>query len=74
MSLLYTDKNPPASAEEINVAVRQCDIRPDAWITGFWAQCDGAMIEDLVHIYATDLIAERQQTYDALIKAAVDDR
>lgn len=64
MDLPYTVKNPPASAEAIIQAVQQCDIAPHAWIIAFWAQCDGAMIIDLVHIYATDLIAERQQTYE----------
>lgn len=64
MSLLYTYKNPPASAEDITTAMQQCAIKPDAWITGFWAQCDGAMIEDLVQIYSTDAIAERQETYE----------
>ena len=64
MSLFYTEKNPPASAEDIALAVQQCEIKPDAWIAGFWAQCNGAMIEDLVLIYSTDHIAERQETYD----------
>ena len=64
MSLNYTEKHQPASAGDISTAMQQCDIQPDAWIAGFWAQSDGAMIEDLVQIYATDLIAERQQTYD----------
>lgn len=64
MSLFYTDKNPPASAEDIAMAMQLCGIKPDAWITGFWAQCNGAMIEDLVLIYSTDHIAERQETYD----------
>ncbi len=64
MSLFYTEKNPPASAEDIALAVQQCEIKPDAWIVGFWAQCNGAMIEDLVLIYSTDHIAERQETYD----------
>ncbi|PHN16679.1 hypothetical protein [Pseudomonas sp. ICMP 561] len=64
MSLRYDYKNPPASAEDIAMAMQQCDIKPEAWITGFWAQCNGAMIEDLVLIYSTDHIAERQETYD----------
>lgn len=64
MSLRYNYKNPPASAEDIAMAMQQCNIKPDAWITGFWAQCNGAMIEDRVLIDATDEIAERQETYE----------
>lgn len=71
MSQLYNYKNPPASAEDIAMAMQKCDIKPDAWIIRFWAQCDGAMIEDLVIIHSTDSIVERQQAYD--ISAAFPD-
>ncbi|UFH51288.1 hypothetical protein [Pseudomonas sp. KNUC1026] len=64
MDLPYTSKNPPASTEAITLAMQQCTIEPRAWICGFWAQCDGAMIIDLVQIYSTDMITERQQTYE----------
>ena len=64
MNVRYTEKNPPAGVEKITRAVQQLSLKPGSWITGFWSSCDGAMIEDLVKIYSTDEIAERQQTYE----------
>jgi|SRR5689334_19539506 hypothetical protein len=64
MNVRYTEKNPPADVEKITCTAQQLSINPDSWITRFWWSCDGAMIEDLVKIYSTDEIAERQQTYE----------
>ena len=64
MNMRYTEKNPPAGVEKITRAVQQLSINPGSWITRFWSSCDGAMIEDLVKIYSTDEMAERQQTYE----------
>ena len=64
MNVRYTEKNPPAGVEKITRAVQQLSIKPGSWITIFWSSCDGAIIEDLVKIYSTDEIAERQQTYE----------
>jgi hypothetical protein len=64
MSLRYTEKNPPAGVEKITRTEQQLSLNPGSWISRFWSLCDGAMIEDLVKIYSTDEIAERQQTYE----------
>jgi hypothetical protein len=64
MSLRYTEKNPPAGVEKITRTAQQLSLNPGSWISRFWSLCDGAMIEDLVKIYSTDEIAERQQTYE----------
>jgi len=64
MNVRYTEKNPPADVEKITRTTQQLSINPGSWITRFWWSCDGAMIEDVVKIYSTDEIAERQQTYE----------
>ena len=64
MNVRYTEKKPPADVEKITRTAQQLSINPGSWITRFWWSCDGAMIEDLVKIYSTDEIAERQQTYE----------
>jgi penicillin V acylase-like amidase (Ntn superfamily) len=64
MSVLYTEARAPASAAEIRAACDELGLAQHAWLTGFWALCNGAMLNDRVQIYATDFIAERNQTYD----------
>ena len=64
MSVVYTDAGAPASASEIRAACDELGLAHQAWLSGFWAQRNGAMLNDRVLIYATDLIAERNQTYE----------
>jgi hypothetical protein len=59
-----TEKNPPASIERINAIARLSAIHPTSWLGNFWTVSDGAMIEDLIRIYSTDELVERQQTYE----------
>jgi hypothetical protein len=64
MSMLYTEAGAPASASEIRAACDELGLAHHAWLTEFWAQQNGAMLNERVQIYATDLIAERNQTYE----------
>jgi len=64
MSILYTEAGAPASAPEIRAACDELGLAHHAWLSGFWTQCNGAMLNDRVLIYATDFIAERNQTYE----------
>ncbi|WP_143497464.1 SMI1/KNR4 family protein [Pseudomonas sp. Irchel s3h17] len=64
MTLNYTEKNPPASADSINNAVRMLGVEKNIWITKFWSLYDGALLDDQVLIYSTGEIVERNQTYD----------
>ena len=59
-----TEKNPPAITEHINAIATLSDIPPASWLAAFWAISDGAMIEDLIRIYSTAELTERQQTYE----------
>ncbi|QEI08723.1 hypothetical protein FXN63_24905 [Pigmentiphaga aceris] len=64
MSMIYTYANAPASAADIQAMCEQLGLPATCWLGGFWAAHNGAMLNDLVVIYATDDIAERNQTYD----------
>lgn len=64
MSVVYTEVGAPASASEIRAACDELGVAHHAWLTTFWARRNGAMLNDLVQIYATDMIAERNQTYE----------
>ncbi len=64
MSVIYTDAGAPASASEIRIVCDELGLAHHAWLATFWAQRNGAMLNDRVLIYATDFIAERNQTYE----------
>lgn len=64
MSILYTEAGAPASTPELRAACDELGLAHHAWLAGFWAQCNGAMLNDRVQIYATGFIAERNQTYE----------
>lgn len=64
MSMVYTDAGAAASAAEIQTACDELGLAHHAWLAGFWAQRNGAMLNDRVLIYATDFLAERNQTYE----------
>jgi len=64
MSVVYTDAGAPASASEIRAVCDELGLAHHAWLATFWAQRNGAMLNDRVQIYATDFIAERNQTYE----------
>lgn len=61
--IAYTETNPPASGDAINVACGQLNIVKGGWLVEFWKVHDGAMLNDLVLIYSTAHIAERNETY-----------
>lgn len=64
MSILYTEAGAPASAPEIRAVCDELGLAHHAWLTAFWAQHNGAMLNDRVLIYATDFIGERNETYE----------
>ncbi|WP_439871084.1 SMI1/KNR4 family protein [Pseudomonas syringae] len=60
----FTEKSPPAKVDEIDSTCKELGVPASNWLRTFWSECNGALLDDQILIYATDEILERNKTYE----------
>jgi len=63
MDLIYTETGMPAKSSTIKSALLSLGISEGSWLAGFWSLHDGAVLNDLILIYSTADILERNEDY-----------
>lgn len=62
--IIYTERHNAAPPASIESTCERLGITSDSWIVAFWKKNNGALFNDLLLIYSTDDIAERNSTFE----------